>query len=229
MRARRVIVSVGVRIALGLLRSAVPDRLDLPNSIIEGVSGANLLEACVSTRFRGKARFVSVSNTPPGLQRFRVAMPTQPAGTTRIAAKAQAVASSDPFGAKRFEQTKARTPQGYARVFNSISRESVGLPLTRKQQDEIRAQRPKLRPEEVDKNSYRHPAVRERTPRDMPKRRKPGWVCRQFVLPRPIVEGLMFLAKAKAQEEFANRSRQPRGLRRAFPRTANFYVAGRKD
>ena len=34
----------------------------------------------------------------------------------------------------------------------------------------------------------------------------------------------MFLAKAKAQEEFANRSSQPRGLRRAFPRTANFYV-----
>jgi hypothetical protein len=59
----------------------------------------------------------------------------------------------------------------------------------------------------------------------MPKRRKLGWVCRQFVLPGPIVEGLMFLAKAKAQEEFANRSSQPRGLRRAFPRTANFYVA----
>jgi hypothetical protein len=34
----------------------------------------------------------------------------------------------------------------------------------------------------------------------------------------------MFLAKAKAQEEFANRSSQPRGLRRAVPRTANFYV-----
>ncbi len=30
--------------------------------------------------------------------------------------------------------------------------------------------------------------------------------------------------RAKAQEEFANRSSQPRGLRRAFPRTANFYV-----
>jgi hypothetical protein len=34
----------------------------------------------------------------------------------------------------------------------------------------------------------------------------------------------MFLAKAKAQEEFASRSSQPRGLRRAYPRTANFYV-----
>jgi hypothetical protein len=109
-------------------------------------------------------------------------------------------------------------------VFNSVSRKLVGFPLTREQQDEIRAQRPKLPPEEVDKNSYRHPAVRKRAPRDMPKRRKPGWVCRQFVLPRPIVEGLMFLAKAKAQEEFANRLSQPRGLRRAFPRTANFFV-----
>ena len=34
----------------------------------------------------------------------------------------------------------------------------------------------------------------------------------------------MFLAKAKAQEEFAERSSQPRGLRRRYPRTANFYV-----
>jgi hypothetical protein len=63
-------------------------------------------------------------------------------------------------------------------AFNSISREFVELPLTRKQQDDIRAQRPKLEPEEVDKNIYRHPAIRERAPRDMPKRRKPGWVCR---------------------------------------------------
>jgi len=35
---------------------------------------------------------------------------------------------------------------------------------------------------------------------------------------------LMFLAKAKAQEKFAERSSQPRGLRRHYPRTANFYV-----
>jgi hypothetical protein len=117
-------------------------------------------------------------------------------------------------------------------AFNSISRELVELPLTRKQQDDIRAQRPKLEPEEVDKNIYRHPAIRERAPRDMPKRRKPGWVCRQCVLPRPIVEGLMFLAKA--QEEFVNRSSQPRGMRRAFPknskflryRDAQFFVSG---
>jgi hypothetical protein len=182
------------------------------------------------TKFRGKARLVSAFasssvNKPGSLQRFTVARPAQPAGVTGIAAKARPIPSSDPFGVERFERSRAKTPQGYARAFNSVSRELIGLPLTRKQQDEIRAQRPKLKPEEIDKNIYRTPEIRERAPRDMPARRKPGWVCRQFVLPRPIVEGLMFLAKAKAQEEFAHRSSQPRGLRRAFPRTANFYVA----
>ena len=39
-----------------------------------------------------------------------------------------------------------------------------------------------------------------------------------------MVEGLMFLAKAKAQKDFAERSSQPRGLRRRYPKTANFYV-----
>ena len=39
----------------------------------------------------------------------------------------------------------------------------------RKQQDEVRAQRRKLKPEDIDKNSYRHPAVRKRAPRDMPQ------------------------------------------------------------
>ena len=34
----------------------------------------------------------------------------------------------------------------------------------------------------------------------------------------------MFLANAKAQQEFAERSSRPRGLRRRYPRTANFYV-----
>jgi hypothetical protein len=166
----------------------------------------------------------SSANNSPSPQGFTAATRAQSARLTEAAAKALPMSSSDPFGVKRFERSKAKTPQGYTRAFNSISRGLIGLPLTRKQQDEIRAQRSKLAPEEVDKNIYRHPAIRERTPRDMPKRRKPGWVCRQFVLPRPIVEGLMFLAKARAQEEFANRSSQPRGLRRAFPRTANFYV-----
>ena len=141
-------------------------------------------------------------------------------------AKACQISSSDPFGAKRLERSRAKTPAGYKRLFNKVAREWGLGPPTRKQQREIRAeirnQEPKLRPEQIDKNSYRHPEIRERAPRDMPKRRRPGWVCRQFVLPRRIVEGLMFLAKA--QEEFAERSSQPRGLRRRYPKTANFYV-----
>ena len=119
----------------------------------------------------------SSANKPASLKRFTVARTAQPSGVTGIAVKARPIPSSDPFGAERFERSRAKTPQGYTRAFNSISRELAGLPLTRKQQDEIRAQRPKLRPEEVDKNSYRHPAVRERAPRDMPKTSpsKPAW------------------------------------------------------
>jgi len=145
-------------------------------------------------------------------------------GTTKLHRLEENLGAADVELAKRFERSRAKTPYGYKRLFNKVSRELIGIPPTRKQRREIRAQRPKLAASEIDKNAYRHPAVRERAPRDMPKRRKPGWVCRQFVLPRPIVEGLMFLAKAKAQEEFASRSSQPRGLRRAYPRTANFYV-----
>src|SRR5260221_1300322 len=121
------------------------------NSIIEGLSGANLHEACASTKFRGKARLVSASasssaNKPASLQGFTVARPAQPAAVTGIAAKARPIPRSDPFGAERFERSRAKTPQGYARAFNSISRELIGLSLTRKQQDEVRAQRPKLKP-----------------------------------------------------------------------------------
>ena len=166
--------------------------------------------------------------TPPGLQSLNAAESVRRARAKEAMAKAFPGSNRDPFGVKRLERSRARTPAEYERLFNKVAREwGLGPPTRAEQraiQAEIRNREPKLRPEEVDKNSYRHPAVRERAPRDMPKRRKPGWVCRQFVLPRPIVEGLMFLAKAKAQEEFANRSSQPRGLRRAFPRTANFYV-----
>ena len=70
-----------------------------------------------------------------------MARPAQPAEVTGIAAKARPIPSSDPFGVERFERSRAKTPQGYARAFNSVSRELIGLPLTRKQQDEIRAQR----------------------------------------------------------------------------------------
>jgi len=152
-----------------------------------------------------------------------VARPAQPAGVTGIAAKARPIPSSDPFGAERFERSRAKTPQGYTRAFNSVSRELIGLPLTRKQQDEIRAQRPKLKPEEIDKNIYRTPEIRERAPRE-PKRRKPGWVCCQIVIPRPVAEGLAFLARSMADRDQAERLDEPRGFRRCYPKTKNFYV-----
>ena len=166
----------------------------------------------------------SSANKPASLKRFTVARTAQPSGVTGIAVKARPIPSSDPFGAERFERSRAKTPQGYARAFNSVSRELIGLPLTRKQQDEIRAQRPKLKPKEIDKNIYRTPETRERAPRDMPKRRRPGWVCCQFVIPRPVAEGLAFLARSMADRERAKRLDEPRGLRRRYPKTKNFYV-----
>jgi hypothetical protein len=51
---------------------------------------------------------------------------------------------------------------------HKVAREWGLGPPTRKQQREIRAeirnQEPKLRPEQIDKNSYRHPEIRERAP-----------------------------------------------------------------
>jgi hypothetical protein len=183
----------------------------------------------MSTKFRGKARLVSASasssaNKPASLQGFTVARPARPAGVTGIAAKARPIPSSDPFGVERFERSRAKTPQGYTRAFDSISRDLIGLPLTRKQQVEIRAQRPKLKPEEIDKNIYRTPEIRERAPRDMPARRRPGWVCCQIVIPRPVAEGLAFLARSRADRERAERLDEPRGFRRRYPKTKNFYV-----
>lgn len=126
----------------------------------------------------------------------RQCMLGQERATAEAAGKAMSASSSDPFGAKRFERSRAKTPYGYKRLFDKVSRELIGIPLTRKQRREIRAQRPKLAASEIDKNAYRHPVVRERTPRDMPKRRAPGWVACNFLLPRITLEGLTFLTKS---------------------------------
>jgi hypothetical protein len=88
----------------------------------------------------------------------------------------------------------------------------------------MRAQQQKLRPEQIDKNAYRYPVVRERVPRDMPKRRAPGWVACNFILPRMTVEGLTFLARSMADRERAKRSDEPRGFRRRYPKTKNYFV-----
>jgi len=83
---------------------------------------------------------------------------------------------------------------------------------------------PKLDLTEIDKNSYRTPIFRQRSPRDMPKRRKAGWTFCGFILPRVTLEGLIHLAKTMADEERSERQRVPGGFRRRYPRTKYFYV-----
>ena len=58
----------------------------------------------------------------------------------------------------------------------------------------------------------------------MKNRRKSGWTDCQFVLPRVTLEGLSHLAKTMADQERWERSSAPRGFRRRYPRTKNFYV-----
>jgi hypothetical protein len=163
-------------------------------------------------------------NGPPAQQNFTPSTRAQSTGVTQKAAKATRASSSDPRGLKRLERSQAQTPKGFKRLAKAITRDAIGLPLTRKQQAEIRAQWPKLDPTEIDKNFNRTPTFRQRSPRDMPKRRKPGWTFCRFVLPRVTLEGLIHLAKTMADEERSERQRAPRRLRRRCPRTKNFYV-----
>ncbi len=58
----------------------------------------------------------------------------------------------------------------FKRLANAIMREAIGAPLTRRLRAEIRAQRPKLDAKEIDKNSYRAPLNRQRSPREMKNR-----------------------------------------------------------
>jgi hypothetical protein len=163
-------------------------------------------------------------DTPPSLRSFEAGESARRARAIEAMAKAYPISATDPFGAKRFEQSRAKTPYGYKRLFDKVSRELIGVPLTRQQRRELRAQRQKLRPEQIDKNAYRHPLTRERAPRDMPKRRSPGWLACNFILPRMTVEGLTFLARSMADRERAERLDEPRGVRRRYPKTKNFYV-----
>jgi len=143
-------------------------------------------------------------------------------------AKAYQISSSDPFGAKRLARSRAKTPAGYERLFNKVAREWGLGPLTRAEQRAIRAEtrnrEPKLKPEQVDRNAYRHPPVRERAPRDMPRRRAPGWAAASFVLPRLTIEGLTLLTKSMADRERAERSSEPYGFRRRYPKIRNYFV-----
>jgi hypothetical protein len=130
-------------------------------------------------------------------------------------AKMYPLPTDDPYGEKRLE--RVQTPAGVERVFNQVARE-WGLDV----QDS--EQKRRLEPREIDHNAYRHPMGRERCPRDPASRRRPGWVTARFVLPGRIVEGLSLLAKGEAEREHAERHNAPRGQRRRYPRTKNFYV-----
>jgi hypothetical protein len=166
----------------------------------------------------------SSSNGPSEPRSFTLAPRAQPARAMPKAAKATRASPSDPHGLKRLQRSRAQTLKGFKRLANAIMRDAIGIPLTPKQRAEIRAQRPKLDAKEVEKNSYRTPVFRQRSPRDMPKRRKAGWTFCRFVLPRATVEGLIHLAKTMADQERWERSSAPRGLRRRYPKTRNFYV-----
>jgi hypothetical protein len=131
---------------------------------------------------------------------------------------------SDPFGTCRFTGSKATTIEGYQRLANDISRQLVGIPFTRTEQDEIRAQKKGLAPQEIDRNAYRQSTKRSYAPRDIRKRR-PGWVTYQFILPKRLVEGLTSLTKMKAEQQAAERVQQPYGFRRRCTRGKSSLVA----
>ena len=139
-------------------------------------------------------------------------------------AKATLASSNDPDGLLRLERSRAQTLKGFKRLANAITRDAIGIPLTRKQQAENKAQRPKLDTKEIDKNAYRTPIIRQRTPREMRNRRKPGWTTCDFCLPGVSLEGLRFLANAMAEKQHQERTFAPLGHRRRYPRTRNFYV-----
>jgi len=112
----------------------------------------------------------------------------------------------DPYGEKRLE--RVQTPAGVKRVFNQVARE-MGLGAL---------------VDAPEAEQTRRLEARERCPRDSRSRRRPGWVTVRFFLPRPIVEGLSLLARSVAEREHAERRNAPRGQRRRYPRTKNFYV-----
>ncbi len=169
----------------------------------------------------GAHRDTVLLKDPPGS--FAAAPRAQPAQAVPMAAKAPLASSNDPDGLLRLERSRAQTSKGLKRLANAITRDAIGIPLTRKQRAEIRAQRPKLDRRDIDKNAYRAPVIRQRSPGEMKNRRKPGWTFCRFVLPRVTLEGLNHLAKTMADQERWERSSAPRGFRWRYP-TANFYV-----
>jgi hypothetical protein len=166
----------------------------------------------------------SSGNDPVRLQSFTAATRAKSARAMPEATKSTLASSNDPDGMLRLNRSHAQTQKGFRRLANAIARDAIVIPQTRKQRAEQRAQRPKLDPREIDKNSYRAPVTRERSPREMKNRRNPRWTDCSFVLARLTLEGLGFLAKSMADKERFERLDEPRGFRRRYPKTKNFYV-----
>lgn len=166
----------------------------------------------------------SSGNDPVRLQSFTAATRAKSGRAMPQATKATLASSNDPDGLLRLERSRAQTKKGFTRLANAIMRDTIGVPLTSKQRAEIRARRPKLSATEIDKNAYRAPVIRQRSPREMKNRRNPGWTDCSFVLPRLTLEGLSFLAKGMADRERTDRSSEPYGLRRRYPKTKNYFV-----
>ena len=66
--------------------------------------------------------------------------------------------------------------------------------------------------------------ARQRSPREMKNRRKPGWTGCNFVLPRVSLEGLRLLAITCASGERQLATSETLGYRRRYPRTKSFFV-----
>ena len=111
---------------------------------------------------------------------------------------------------------------GYRRIANTISRELFGYQETRTQRVEQRP--PKLDETAIDLNAYRQPVVRQRAPQETKSRRRPGWTDIRIVLPSLTSEGLSALAKTMADKDHAERSSEPLGFRRRYPKTRSYYV-----
>ena len=66
-----------------------------------------------------------------------------------------AASSNDPYGLLKLSRSHAQTPKGFKRLANAITRDTIGIPLTRKQQAEQGPQ--KAGSKEIDKT----PTVRQ--------------------------------------------------------------------
>lgn len=137
----------------------------------------------------------SCAGGSPGLQCFTAATRAKPAGPMVKAAKTTLASSTDPSELLRLDRSRAQTQKGFKRLANAITRDAIGIPLTRRQHAEIRREQERLDPAQIYKNIYRSPCVRQRAPREMQGRRRPGMTNCQFVLPKAILEGLRRLAK----------------------------------